>query len=291
MTKVTGMIAVYASELAACIGMNRYRPVSEAARKVWCRCDPEGYRRALLRNDTSEPEPIADTLQKLQLTETVTNVVEQSTPETLAKDVAKLAEENKDSLALEGILLSDVTSFVLTERGKNSEGGSLDRLEKSFNIKIRERNDKFYKRIMTYERADGTIDKFLLGGKVDGITEDGCLVEVKNRQYRLFPDLPPYEKVQIHAYMFLTGITECKYVQSFKGEDVQEILNFDNDFWDMIKNHCIKFVKTISTIMNNEKRQDRLLSLGIFPDADEDDEEDEEDEEDEADDADDDIKT
>lgn len=266
------MIVIYASELAACVGMNRYRPVSDVARKIWCRSDPEGYRKALLRNETSDLEPVAETLNKLKLTGMVDTIVDHSTPESISKEIQTFTRDYQADLTSQGILLSDLTSYVLTQRGKNSEEGSLVRLEKALNVKIGNRNHKFYKRVIPYEEnEDGTVRKFMLGGKVDGITEDGHLVEVKNRQYRIFSELPVYEKVQIHAYMFLTGILDCKYVQSFKGHDEQEMVEFEQDFWDTIKNKCCKFVKSLEMVMRNERLQDQLLSLGKFSDADDDD--------------------
>ena len=256
------MIVIYASELAACIGMNKYRPVSQVARKVWCRSDPEGYMKALLRNDTSEPEPIKDTLEKLKLTEKVNSIVNQI--QIVTPEIQTLAQSHETDLSSQGVSVSDLTSHVLTERGKNSEESSLNRLEKTINMKINERNDKFYKRTLSY--AESSDDrKYVLGGKVDGITEDGHLVEIKNRQYRIFPELPIYEKVQIHAYMFLTGIVKCKYVQSFKGKDVQEIVEFDEKFWNMMKGKCRAFVKCLEKVMHDESLQDQLISLGVFP--------------------------
>jgi hypothetical protein len=104
----------------------------------------------------------------------------------------------------------------------------------------------------------------MLGGKVDGITDDGTLVEVKNRQYKIFPIIPIYEKIQIHAYMFLTGISICRYIQSFKEQDVEQVHQFSHEFWKDIQEKCTDFVQLIDNLVTNEKMQDKLLTLGIL---------------------------
>ena len=42
---------------------------------------------------------------------------------------------------------------------------------------------------------------WFIGGKIDGLTENNILIEIKNRMYRLFKTLRNYEKVQIFSYM------------------------------------------------------------------------------------------
>jgi hypothetical protein len=43
------MLVVYASELAAAIGLNKYRPVAEVATQVFARMDKHLYEAALKR--------------------------------------------------------------------------------------------------------------------------------------------------------------------------------------------------------------------------------------------------
>lgn len=259
------MITIYASELSSCSGLNKYNPVTNVAKKVWCRNDPEGYRKALIRNETCDPEPIKETLDKLKLTERLQNIVQDNDSNLIQNKIRDITQDYKAQLDSNGVLLSDVTSFVHTERGKLHENDSLQRLEKILNVSISNRNDKFYKQIIEYKNSEGEIKKYAIGGKVDGITEDGYLVEVKNRQYKLFNDIPVYEKVQIHAYMYLTGFTECKFVQSYKNQDISTTEIFDCDFWEMIKERCAKFVNGIEILKTDIDAQDSLFSTGFMP--------------------------
>jgi len=255
------MISIYASELAACIGMNKYRPVQDVAKKVWSRVDPISYKKALERNEIHEPVPIQDVLQELKLTERVTGVIGQNNSIAMQTTLRSFLLDHMDEFDSKDVTVEDVTSFVFTERGKNSEEDSLDRVQTRSKIVVRERNAKFYKRYIEYNEGES---KFMLGGKVDGITEDGCLVEVKNRQYKFFPSIPVYENVQIHAYMFLTDIKSCKFVQSFNGEDREEMVTFDEEFWKKTIDKCTEFVVSLDKLLLDDAIQDQLLSLGVF---------------------------
>ena len=59
-------------------------------------------------------------------------------------------------------------------------------------------------------------------GRCDGIQtlEDGTqtIVEVKNRQKYFF--YPLYEKVQVHAYMALTGLNHCTFIQQLNNDSI-----------------------------------------------------------------------
>jgi hypothetical protein len=246
--------------------MNRYRPVEDVARKVWSRCSPKTYQAALERNDVTESVPVQDVLQELKLTERIGSVIGQQDPTAVQKGLKSFLLDYKDELDSKDVQISDVTSFVFTERGKSHEEGSLNRVQKTLNTVIKNRNSTFYKRYIEYETKAGT-SKFMLGGKVDGITEEGALVEVKNRQNRIFPTMPLYEKCQIHAYMFLTGIEECRFVQSFKGQDVESLESFSPDFWEEVRAKCVDFVRRIEALVSDESMQDRLLSLGMLAEA------------------------
>ena len=287
------MITIYASELSAAVGMNKYASVADTAKKVWDRMDPIGYRKAMMRTDVSEPEAVDKVLDDLNLRERVATCVAGS--EASGQSVKNL-DLDADELAKRNISLIDVQSFVFTERGKRLEESSLDRIEKTLNVPIRQRNNKFYKKYVSYtcssepnsdadggENEDGVKllsgeddneqkeaiqepeeKRYMIGGKVDGITETGDLVEVKNRQNRIFSFLPLYEKVQIHAYMFLTEVTTCRLVQSYDGQDKVNIYKFDQEFWGTVVEKCTKLVQSIGRIAKESDAQDRLLLLGVF---------------------------
>ena len=71
-------------------------------------------------------------------------------------------------------------------------------------------------------------------GKIDGLmgTE---LVEIKHRRHLLFDELPPYELLQLHAYMFAAGKLTCKVIQCVRRQDMEATdmiqVHFDENFW------------------------------------------------------------
>src|SRR5947209_6538966 len=128
-TKPLKKTVVYASELAACVGYNRYSPVETVAEKIWSRIDPTGYAKAIKRNKVSEKPKIEDTIETLCLGETVTAVVN-SSAETLKSDIAKMIETLPQEQPNRTELIKDLTSFVQTERGKSAEEPMLNTMQK-----------------------------------------------------------------------------------------------------------------------------------------------------------------
>jgi len=277
------MIKIYASELAACVGFNKFKSVEQVAIDVFARTDPIAYQKALDRNHLKQREAIENALENLHLTERVGNLVHDS-GENYIKDLDKIIVELGDKA--DGQLLKDLTSYVFTERGKISEDSSINMFENEMKKIVNNRNNKFYKKFIDYfpnsendidKTTENVIDKkneteteitkykkYMIGGKVDGITDDGTLVEVKNRQYKLFDRIPVYEKIQIHTYMFLTGILQCHYVQCYRDTSNTELLHFEQNFWDDVKSRLTIFVKKIDKVLSDQTIQDELVITKTF---------------------------
>lgn len=252
------MLVVHASELAACVGLNRYRPVADAAIVLFSRMNPSVYEAAMARNALREKESIERTLEQIPGAIAAVKEAVEAAPDDLGSRIDDLI---KDVGGDNQVSAADLTSLVYTERGKNAEESSLDRVQDSWKKQITQRNTKYYKKQLSY----GGERYLLLGGRVDGITDDGELVEVKNRQRRIFSSVPIYEKVQVHAYMYLTDIKECKLVQSFKGSDVITKITFDDQFWNDVRNRLTIFATRMDHLCQDEKAQDSLLVQQEFP--------------------------
>jgi hypothetical protein len=219
------------------------------------------YHNPSTRNALRERESIKKTLEGLP-TAVATHVSEalHADSESLPDKMERLVKE----VPGDAQVVSDISSYVRTERGKCQEGPSLDRYQASVG-KISQRNGQYYKKTIPF--GTEATDVLQLGGRVDGITEDGKLVEMKNRQYRMFSFIPTYEKVQVHAYMFLTGILECHLVQSYKGKEVSSVVPFEESFWDDIVKLLRNFAKGMKALRSSESLQDQLLMHQSFPAA------------------------
>lgn len=70
-------------------------------------------------------------------------------------------------------------------------------------------------------------------GKIDGMYTDPngkkIVVEIKNRQNRLFNTIPFYEQIQVQIYMLIFEVKEAIFVQHYQGEHEMVYLKYNND--------------------------------------------------------------
>ncbi|KAG5191299.1 hypothetical protein JKP88DRAFT_296237 [Tribonema minus] len=169
-----------------------------------------------------------------------------------AATVASVLEAMNCAKVADCLAADQVTGEVYKKRGREGEQGVVEDYEKRVRQRVVARNDTFYKKVI----GEGVC----LGGRIDGVREDGKrLVEVKKRQNRLFTHIAAYERVQVMAYMFLTGIHTCDLVQQYKGESSTDTLTFDADDWESICASAVKFAERIQKIMVDEHDQDELI--------------------------------
>ena len=71
-----------------------------------------------------------------------------------------------------------------------------------------------------------------LVGYIDGRKEDR-IVEIKNRQNRLFNKVPKYEWVQCQVYMKLTGIPKCTLIEQYGEKSNSFDLEFSDTSWEV----------------------------------------------------------
>lgn len=261
------MIVLYASELAACVGLNNFSSIDEVSVSIWKRMDPLGYANALHRNHVAAKFSVQDFLGDVQISERCLD----DTSKKASYTKKPLPELQSLLLELDDHMTDDVKkridSFINTERGKAAEDDILNQIEQTTQVPIRKRNDKFYKKyILIRAKTTRTEEyRFLLGGRVDGIDEDGGLIEVKNRRYKLLRHIPMHEKVQIHAYMCLTDKEECSIVEQYDDKTHALKLKFDKKFWDMIGQKAALFCTQLERLISNHTYQDMFLKTHELP--------------------------
>jgi YqaJ-like viral recombinase domain len=151
-----------------------------------------------------------------------------------------------------------VLGEVYKARGRAAEPTVAAAYETLTSSSVQQRNDKYYKRALT---ADTTAQCVVyLGGRVDGISESGDrVVEMKSRQKRLFTRIPEYEQIQMQAYMFLTGITQCDLVQKYAGKTRISTHSFDAVQWQSISTAATQFGCAMLELFSSIDAQDKLL--------------------------------
>lgn len=90
-----------------------------------------------------------------------------------------------------------------------------------------------------------------LVGYIDG-RKDNCIVEIKNRQRRLFHKVPLYENIQCQVYMKLTGVHECIFIEQYGSDSNTFHLTFSESQWDDIFQGLVEFSHQICNIPSSE---------------------------------------
>ena len=127
------------------------------------------------------------------------------------------------------------------QRGTEGEASILDGLARDLKERVGHRNDRAYSKVVG-RTAGGR--RLVLVGRVDGKTEGGRLVEVKERRNRLFHRVYNYEKVQLFAYMHLLEQQSAVLRERFDSETRDHALEFDPGFWNEVTRRLRDFVQT-----------------------------------------------
>lgn len=249
-------LLIYASEIAACVGANRYKSPEEAAVDIALRhlglASVSAY---VPRTDPSEPRhpiPLSATeyLEKdAHLKKEIDSIIDSGAPELRSRldSVLKAHDVPED-------ITKDMKSHVYTTRGIRDEDEALNAVERGTGRKITQRNSKFY--IMKVDEG------LSIGGRVDGLDETGEIIEVKNRQNGFFNCLPARERMQVHAYMALLGKVSCTLVQRYNGQDRIEQIPFLEDFWNPVMSQLKTFADKLRATLNDDTALDRLMLQG-----------------------------
>jgi hypothetical protein len=123
--------------------------------------------------------------------------------------------------------------------------------------------DKFFKKDLFKTKNNNV---WSIGGRIDGISEDKTLIEIKNRVKRLFYKLRDYEKVQVFAYMYILGLDSAKLVENIKTNTECNInvidVAFDEVFWiNEIEKKISKFIRNFEKLMASEEKKIELMSI------------------------------
>ena len=121
---------------------------------------------------------------------------------------------------------------VAKERGTNGEKRALDRLETKCNIIVNERN----RELKSHTFAFGV----RVTGCIDGKTQDGTLVEAKERRYKLL-GVPCYERIQCEVYLRLFDLHKCCLTERFNDQSQEHVFTRDDNLWSEISDGLREF--------------------------------------------------
>jgi hypothetical protein len=222
-------LKINASEVSACIGNNIYLSRDIIVLKIWKRINNESFEIAIKRNNIK-----------------IINIKDIKKDNNINKKYIKKYEERINNI----------------ENGLNNESKIIDLYQSMKNVTIKDNNKKSYVLFINknYEKILYYTPRIV--GYIDGIVEnknDKYIVEIKNRQNKIFEKIPEYEIIQIIIYMKLTNIYKCHHIEKYKDDLKTEIISFDEKIWNTIEEKIIDFVDYFEKIYFNIIFQDLFL--------------------------------
>ena len=124
---------------------------------------------------------------------------------------------------------------------------------------VAKRNSEYYSRVL----GETTQRWVALGGKVDGILEDGTVVEMKNRISGFKDPLPLYDIVQLQTYLFVTKSANGRLVEQTRYDESHlksTSIPWDKTAWhQVIKPRLARFCNAFDKLLEDDMAQVRFL--------------------------------
>jgi hypothetical protein len=261
---MTKTIFINASELAKLTGHNKFEDFSKTIKTILSRNKLSNDYIAKSNTEESlrslKSEQLACIRNELTLPKTATikeiesviknTVINKSLSNDMTEDTSKSVADKTllKTPMINMVLKSGIKKDIQMKRGNVKEEKNLNLSEKKEKIVIKQRNSQMYSKVLFVE--PGGKYKTIIRGKVDGIMDD-TIVETKNRSRRLFHNIPGYEKVQIEAYMFLTGLDKAIHIECYNDEQVKTDYVHNGLFWydcvgkinGFIKDNIVQHIK------------------------------------------------
>lgn len=165
--------------------------------------------------------------------------------DSIKTDIKKMTTLTKANVSTEEIkkLVSEATN---TRFGNFQEAGAIKTFESQCDKKVSSGQCRLTYKIGEFNGAD-----WVLVGKIDGMTTDNEVVEIKNRVKKLFKQLRDYEEPQIRTYMSLMNNAPKGFLvenlRSPSGNQINTIeVNFNDKptyFEDNVLPAIIKFAQ------------------------------------------------
>ena len=248
-------IVLVASELAIITGHNKYEKIQKAIDTVLNRSKivkkyiPKSkVEEKLLALSENEIVVIKKELN-LEGNATLKQVENMIKQQVMTKSLNENISENESRVKADEVLKAmptlnkclegSVKQDLRMRRGNIKEDKNLDKTQQKRNITIDSRNAQMYEKEL-YVDPDKQFN-VVLRGKIDGMNDE-YVVETKNRTKRLFNMIPDYEKVQLNAYMFMTGKEKALHIECYNEDQNSVEYDFDKLFWDDCLDKIMSFV-------------------------------------------------
>lgn len=190
---------IKASDVAAIIGKNPYKSREDVLFQ---------YIHGKSKDDIAFESALSQEPEETQVL--IKNTIEQS------------KREDLDATEKIQALPEKVKEYVKHEIYKNNGTHREKKVVEKHNVK---RDTKWYSMKIT--------EDVRLVGLIDGRKDEDTIVEIKNRQKRLFGYVPLYEYIQCQVYMKLTGTEKCTLIEQFGENSNSFDIDFSYTMWEL----------------------------------------------------------
>ena len=227
-------VVIRASDVAACIGLNPYKPASEVRDEIWKKNWPDSFT-GKTKQDLAYAALNRSSASREILNEAIMFKARDSEEAHLNFEKAKAKVEADELLTAEdrSKIIEHIRSRCYTSHGTRSEDKTAVKVSEDTGATLI-RDNAFYN-LTLLEMPDV---HFVITGKVDRIEvgSDGSrtLIEIKNRTRGFFRSLREYENVQIQVYLQMLGLHKAKLIEQYNSSTNTIEVSRDEEHWDNV---------------------------------------------------------
>lgn len=227
-------VVIKASDVAAVIGLNPYKPASEVRDELWKKNWPATFE-GRTKQDLADEALGRSAASRKVLTEALAVKAANSSEAQANFEAARAKVEADATLSTDdrAKIVEHLRSKCYTTHGTRSEDKTAVKVEADTGATL-VRDNAFYN-LTVLEMPDV---HFVITGKVDRIEvgADGSrtLVEIKNRTRGFFRSLREYENVQVQVYLQMLGLTKAKLIEQYNSATNTIEVSRDEELWDNV---------------------------------------------------------
>lgn len=233
------MVSIPASEVAAVVGRNPYKPASEVFNMLWQRWSPSTFEGTTKIDElieaygrlNVETQELMDRAATYKASDAVDAVSTLRNATSIIQKSELIDAEDK------GKVIELLKTQVSTGHGIRTEDKVVEKVAKDEGITFQQDTELYSVPVLDFADEMEGGKEFVIRGKIDRLQqdEDGelVLVEVKSRMKRLFYEVRDYEYIQVQAYfqMLPPQIRRAKLIEQYMDETNTMIIERDDDFW------------------------------------------------------------
>ena len=241
------VIRLYSSQLASFILKNQYYCITTIFNKLWYKYFNLNLKKKLDSNNLF----LIEKDYKLRIENFINSLDSYNHNlkkiKKLKKNIKNDIDENTNIDEYLKIQLNkNIYSYINTLYGKYLEAFIIEQYCCK-KCKVYDKISFKFKEIAKYKNYS-----LVLFGKIDGMSENGTVIEIKNRMHKFFNEVREYEWIQIQSYLELYNLDKGEIVEYLENNDINihEILR-NQKYWNenlltQVNNYFKIFIDLIS---------------------------------------------